>query len=301
MRSWLNKRFEGKRPSRQAVENIDLVDSLADIGSFAVQVLIHVGNGTGIDVHSGLPGPNFRQPGARGAADAYPDTGLKNAMAGDDDIPFGIDDGLVQRMRESADHAVCGVPGQQSVSIKGNHETDRWQDREIADGNRIAVFAVAQKPVEFDQLSTLAFPAHPCPLTRVVAALTVKQEEDPAPWSAYFSFRRSMRSAHSTASGSIFERRRLRVGQVGEQSEVQVGILISEKADLQIIDDLSHLLLVQQKRWNGDECDARVWNPFGKSSFGMDLRRQERERPGSSRFESQPRSIGNKSTNSRKT
>jgi hypothetical protein len=59
------------------------------------------------------------------------------------------------------------------------------------------------------------------------------------------------------------------IRQVGEQHEVKAGIVITEKAHLEIIDQLAHLLLVDQERRDHCESGAFARNTCAEVQFGQ--------------------------------
>ena len=74
----------------------------------------------------------------------------------------------------------------------------------------------------------------------------------------------------------VFLGRFFRIGQVGHQREVHVGIVIAEIANLKVLDQPPDLLFVQQQTGNGDQGDAVVGDSLREVELGQDLRRQDR-------------------------
>ena len=60
-----------------------------------------------------------------------------------------------------------------------------------------------------------------------------------------------------------------RIGQIGQQGKVQIGIAIGEKADLEIVHQLAHLLFIEQQRGNRDQSGAFLRNAFAEVQFGQ--------------------------------
>ena len=113
-----------------------------------------------------------------------------------------------------------------------------------------------QQLVQVEQLAALALPAHPHALTRVEDAVTMQQKEAPPAGHRYpcavlaFSlFDEPNRQLHqriayrSAAAATPNPADR-------SASEVKIRVLVREIACLQLFDQLSHLLLIQQQRGN---------------------------------------------------
>src|SRR5665213_525600 len=67
----------------------------------------------------------------------------------------------------------------------------------------------------------------------------------------------------------LFERLAHRVGEIGHQGEVQVGIAVGEISDFEVPDQLMHLLLAEEQRWNGDDGCAGGRNALAEVEFGQ--------------------------------
>ena len=64
------------------------------------------------------------------------------------------------------------------------------------------------------------------------------------------------------------------IRQIGNQREVDVGIVIAQEADFEIFDEAANLLFVQQQRGNGDQGQAVVRNALGEIELGQNFRLQ---------------------------
>ena len=80
------------------MHSVDFVDSFSRKNTLAVEVLIYVRNGACIDVEARLPGINISHSRSGCALHAYPYARLEYSVTGNDDVLFGINDCLVQRM-----------------------------------------------------------------------------------------------------------------------------------------------------------------------------------------------------------
>ena len=81
---------------------------------------------------------------------------------------------------------------------------------------------------------------------------------------------RSTRGSESLLRGLL-----TRVGKIGEQREVQIGIAIGQEADFEIVDQFAHLLFIQQQRRHGDERGEFRGNPVAEVELGQRLRIEE--------------------------
>ena len=61
------------------------------------------------------------------------------------------------------------------------------------------------------------------------------------------------------------------IGQIGKQSEVNVGIVIAEVTNFKILDQSVDLLFVEKERGNGDESHAIRRKSFRVVELGQDL------------------------------
>src|SRR3984957_16001083 len=100
------KRILGEAAVKDLMNGVDFVDSFSREATLSVQILIGVRNGAGIDIETGFPGVDGCEPRAGGALHADADPGLQDAISGNHSFCLRIDDGLVQGMRQSSDHAV---------------------------------------------------------------------------------------------------------------------------------------------------------------------------------------------------
>jgi hypothetical protein len=144
---------------------------------------------------------------------------------------------------------VAAVP-RGSVGIQCDDVLHLTQRFEIADlhGKRIEV--AVQIFVKVEQLTALAFPAHPYALASVEDAMAVEEIERPVG----FAFIANVQLADKFYGeideriGVIFTGTGDRVRQVGQQTETQIGIGIGEKMDFQSFNHFADLFLVHQQR-----------------------------------------------------
>ena len=184
---------------------------------------------------------------------------------------------LVKRVRHRADHAVRGVARQFGVGVKGDDEANFRQHGKIADLYREAVVLVAQQLVEVHQLAALALPTHPDSFARVVDAVAVQQHEQALALAAMLFVQVADEFGAEFDQRIVFLRRFLRVGQVGDQREVDVGIVIADVANLKVLDQAADLLFVEQQAGNGDQSKAVVRECLSRSrAWGGCWRRESK-------------------------
>src|SRR5688500_12842561 len=138
-------------------------------------------------------------------------------------------------MRQRPDQTPARVHGTLGIGIQGDDVTVRREQRAIAVAHDEAgVGRAAEKAVELRELAAFALPSHPRPFALIPAALTVKIEKPIAPVPFVQAIHTLDREIEKGAVS--FQRCRAVVGKVAEQGEMQMGIAIAEKADLQIVE-----------------------------------------------------------------
>src|ERR1035438_10757528 len=65
----------------------------------------------------------------------------------------------------------------------------------------------------------------------------------------------------------LFKRLAHRIGEIGYQGEVQVGIAVSKISDFEVPDQLMHLLFAEEQRWNCDDGCAGGRNALAEVEF----------------------------------
>src|SRR5215831_18582045 len=120
------------------------INAFAREASFAIEILVGVGNGTRVDIESGLARIQRRQPRPRRTLHADSDAWLQDPVAGGHDVFSGIDDRLIQWMGHRANHPCSGSARKLGVGIKGDDVTHLWQNAQVADFHREAIVLAAQ-------------------------------------------------------------------------------------------------------------------------------------------------------------
>ena len=146
----------------------------------------------------------------------------------------------VERVRHGSRQLARRVARQLRIGIEGDDVFHPGQHRGLAHHLREAMLrAAAQQGIELRLLAALALVAHPEALSGIPAARPVKQEEAAA---AVFAGQRL-----NALDGESFERRvlrqrfRLRIGEIGQQAEMQVRVAIGEEAHFQRLEQVLDL------------------------------------------------------------
>jgi len=113
----------------------------------------------------------------RRTLDADSDPGLQNAVTCDNDAFIGVNDRLIQRVGQGADHALADPRGssvsesrvitKRTPESMGRLPTFSWK----------AVKLGAQQVVQVHQFAALTLPSHPESFSRVVNAMAMEEKE----------------------------------------------------------------------------------------------------------------------------
>ncbi len=159
------------------MDRIHLVNSFAGKAAFSVQILIGVRDSAGVNVKARLARVNGRQPRAGRTLHTHSHARLQDAVTGDHDVLFRIDNRPVERMSHRSDHAMRGSAWKLGIRIERKHKLNPRKNGQIADLDGEAVVMSAEKPIQIHELPALALPAHPSLLARVVNPVAMQQEE----------------------------------------------------------------------------------------------------------------------------
>src|SRR5271154_639228 len=143
------------------MQNAYLVDALSREDAFAKEVLIDVRDSARVDIEASLTGVERCKAGARCRRNADPNTRLKNAVACCDNTEPRIDDGVVQRMGDRANHARSSTARELSIGIQGDDVSNPLQSLDWSGLDGKTVEGVKQEFVQVEQLSPLPLPTHP--------------------------------------------------------------------------------------------------------------------------------------------
>ena len=258
----------GKAPAQGLLECIDIVDALADEGSFAKDILVNIRDRARVRIDPGVTTIQPRIERAVGARQTDRHTRLQDAIAGGDPTLPAVVAGAVQRVRHRPDELPCHIPRQLRIGIQGNDVSHRRQDCRVADNQR-KIFGrpaplpiAAQQDVEGFELAALALVAHPHPFLRIPQPRTVEEIEDiasalrlaPTVFQVQFL---DPRAGPLHQRGIAGHRLLLRVEEIADQGEVQALILVGEKPHLQRLDQVLDALLAG-KHGRNDHQGARM-------------------------------------------
>ena len=79
-------------------------------------------------------------------------------------------------MRQLSHEPACGVAGEFGVGIKGQDKANSF-GKPSADDDEGRINCTAEQAVQFMELATLAFPAHPFVLLRIPLPRAVQQQK----------------------------------------------------------------------------------------------------------------------------
>ena len=231
-----------KALTQRALEGVDIVNTLADEGTFGEQVLVHIRDRTGIGVDAGLGAAQARVARAVGAGQAGSHPRLQDAMTGDDDTARGIELRPVQWVLHGRHELARAVARQFGIGIQGDHIPDIGQHRCRPHHQREAAAGVAaQERVQVAQLAALALVTHPDRVVRIPAPRPVKQVKAVTDRRRILEVEADNRRARQLQQGCVaYLGFRRRIAKVGEQPEMQVAVAIGQKAHLQRIAQARH-------------------------------------------------------------
>ena len=240
----------GHPAGERGLERVDVVDALADVAALVKHVLIEIGHRGRVRVDADVSREHAGEHRAIGAHDAHADARLQHAVALGHALEPGVKAGTVQRVRQRADEPPPGFHRQLCVGVEGEDVTDRRQERRLAVLHHEAgVGRAAQQAVELGELAALSFGAHPPVLAGVPLTRAMEEEKAIGPMPGV--------EVVDAATRRLDERRVLRtgrlirVGEVRQQREMQMGIAIGKEADLEIVEE------GDETRFGVDDCRDR--------------------------------------------
>ena len=166
--------------SERSLEGVNVVNSLAGIGAFAEQILVHVGDGGGVGIDTAHAREDALEERAL-AADGQRrrDARLQHRIAFHDPAGDGIEARPVEGMRHLPDQPADCVARQLRVSVERDDIADvrgygGWLP---VDAQERGIRGAAQESVQFVQLAALALPADPPTFAFVPDPPAMEQEE----------------------------------------------------------------------------------------------------------------------------
>jgi hypothetical protein len=124
------------------------------------------------------------------------------------------------------------------VPVMRDDVTDALQSLQRSCLYRKGVVSMEQKIVEVEQLAALSLPSHPDALAGIENSMTMEEEERAAFLIAVFGVQviHALHCKSGQGIGIFVQRPRLFVGKIGQESEVNVRILIREITSFQFIE-----------------------------------------------------------------
>ena len=164
------------------------------------------------------------------------------------------------------DQGACRVAGQLRVGIQGDDVLDRSKDGCITDNIReCSLLPSPQQGIELLQFAALALISHPHPLNRIPHPGPVKQIEDARAVIAVGLVERLDSGARVGKQRLIIWQRALgRITEIRQQGKEQIGIAITEIADLQGFEKIIDLLRLAQQGGDNHHGAVSGWNSFRK-------------------------------------
>ena len=234
------------------LESIHIIDTLADKGPLAEEVLIDIRHGPRVRVYSRVAGKNPGEPRAPGTGQANANAWLKNAVAFHHDSASGAKHRAVQWMGHGGDKPPGGITRQLSVSVQGDDILDRGQKIQITDNIRKATAGRTTKQgVEIGELSALAFIAHPLVFGWIPAARAMKQKKPLGTVRRILAVEPLYPRVSSVQQIFIIGHMLGRcVTKICQQGEMQVRVMVCQIMNLHGLDQPVNSSHTRQHRWN---------------------------------------------------
>ena len=134
-------------------------------------------------------------------------------------------------MCDRSHHAVRRSARQFGVRIERNYVSDVRKDRKIADLYRKAVELPSHQPIEIKEFSALALPAHPSLFAGVVDPMAMEKEKGAHVLSGVSLVEIADQFFRQLNQSIVFGRGLSRIRKIGNEREVQIAIVITQKTD----------------------------------------------------------------------
>ena len=198
---------------------------------------------------------------------------MQNAVPLGDASQAGVEVRAIERVRDDADQFFGGVARQAGVAIQGEAIPDARQDAQVADLDPEAgVGRAAQQPVELLDLAPLALPADPRTLPRVPPPRAMKQVEAIGPSITVAGVEGV--DAGACGGENVPVLRHLlggRVGKIAKDREVDTGIDVAERLNLQVVEQLVHARDTGEEGGHDDHRPRVLGDPRGTVEPGEPL------------------------------
>ncbi len=244
------------------VERGDFINAFSREDALAVEVLVGIRDCAAVDIESTLSGIDGSQARTRRRAYADADARLQDAIPFDYDAQLGIDDGLIERMSNSAHHARRGATRELRIGVESENVADLREHVEPSSLDGKGVEFADQKSVQVEKLTPFALPAHPHALAYVENAMAVEKKKPSGCRRCVpcVEFIDEASSQLDQGIGVIDMRLAYRVGKVGEQDEMQMRIAVGKKTYLEIVHQIAHLFFIEQQGGYSDQRGALAGN-----------------------------------------
>ena len=238
-------------------KGINVVNALARKGALAKQVLVDVRHGKNVRINAaggGIDALEFRAlpPHRKGWGDA----GLQDAIALDDAPFLRIKARLIEGMCHFADEPARGVARQPRVGIECDDIADIVRHG-AHDLDEACIVRTPEQAVQFMQLATFTFPAHPGNLGGVPLATAMQQQKAVGQVACVELFDASHGLLQQRLIGGAMLR--LGVGPVSEKCEIQITIGIGEIMHLKAAHHVVHIVMRCEKHGNDDDGAQVRW------------------------------------------
>src|SRR5579872_5579835 len=150
-------------------------------------------------------------------------------------------------MRQRTDHALGGATGQFGISVESDDETHAAEHCKIHYFYGKTVVLTAQQPRKIHQLTALALPTHPDALARVIHPMAVREQKHSSVLVSVLLAQLADQVFAESETGIILARFFARVGKIGEQSKVKIGVTIGKIQDFQLLSLPAYLGFIQKQ------------------------------------------------------
>ncbi len=158
------QRTVGRATGERRLEGVDVVDTLAGIGPFAEEVLVHVGNGGGIRIEAGRTrNDSLKERALAPRGKRRRDARLQHRIALDHATGDCIESRAIQGVGQFPDQSSRRATRQPRVGIERDHvaHVGRHAVRELVCSDEARVGCAPQESIQFVKLAALSLPAHP--------------------------------------------------------------------------------------------------------------------------------------------
>ena len=148
------------------LKGIDIVDTLADERPLVEEILVEIGDNTGVGIDPGIARGHAAEPRPLGAREPYRHPGLENAVPLYDPRQRRVECRAIEDVSHGPDHVSGGVAWQVGVGVERDHIADLCQEPNVASHVGEPPIGAcesraADDRVDVGQFAAFAFPSHP--------------------------------------------------------------------------------------------------------------------------------------------